>query len=213
MSGPGTVLGLDLAGPAGSARTAGLILVPSGTAWEVAAFREGLSDADILAWMPEGIGVVGLDAPLSYPEGEGSRPADRAARARARDAGLAPATVMAPLAPRMVYLTLRGLGLSRLLMTARPGVRLVEVHPALALALRGLAAGDVRALKRSATVRRRLLAGLERLGVQGAARLPAASDHLVAAAAAALAAADWAAGRPRWCHPADPPHHPYDFAA
>ena len=68
------VLGLDLAGPANAADTAGvLVRIRSGEPALVAA-ETGLNDQAIAALLPgDGNLVVGLDAPLSYQPGGGDR--------------------------------------------------------------------------------------------------------------------------------------------
>jgi hypothetical protein len=38
------------------------------------------------------------------------------------------------------------------------------------------------------------------------------NEHLLAAAAVALATWRWKDGRSNWLHAAQPPHHPFDFA-
>ena len=126
-----------------------------------------------------------------------------------------PGTVIPPTAPRMVYLTLRGISIVRLLVgfcTKEP--RIVEVHPTAAMALRGAPVDDVMNFKGegAGTVRRSLLAWLEERGLRGVSSLPDSSDHLVAACAAALAAWEWSVGESGWRAPAEPPFHPYDFA-
>jgi hypothetical protein len=50
------------------------------------------------------------------------------------------------------------------------------------------------------------------MGLHGIPVLADTSDHFVAACAAALAGWQWAAAKPAWCYPAQPPEHPYDFA-
>ncbi|MFN8589000.1 MAG: DUF429 domain-containing protein [Candidatus Eisenbacteria bacterium] len=211
------VIGLDLAGPGNTADTALVEGEVVGGRLVVRGARRGLDDASIVAAVATaaqaGRVAAGLDAPLSYQMGGGDRPGDRALRALAVRAGLAPGSVMTPTMTRMAYLTLRGISLSRALAALPEPPRVAEVHPGAALALRGAPIADVRDLKRSAPARARLLAWLERAGVDGAAALPADSDHLVAACAAALAAWRWSAGEPAWCLRADPPAHPHDYVA
>ena len=205
------VLGLDLAGPANAADTAAaLYRVESGKPILVET-ATGLDDPAVAALLPPGPGlVVGLDAPLSYQPGGGDRAGDRELRRLLKERGLAPGTVMAPTLTRMAYLTLRGMAIARLIEKLKPEARIVEVHPAGALVLREAAPLDVRELKRSAEARMRLVARLAEAGLGPG--LPAdAGDHLVAAAAAALAAWDWSRGEARWQWQAEPPHHPYDY--
>jgi predicted nuclease with RNAse H fold len=210
------VLGIDLAGPLNKAHTVAAGFCARKEALEYRFDQGDLGDRQIRALIEAEFPadaqlVIGLDAPLSYnPEG-GDRPADSALRRRLIAAGLPAGTVMAPTMSRMVYLTLRGVILARSLTALRSDCRLVEVHPAGAMALRGAPAADIRKLKKTKAARRSLL---DWLAAQGLAGLPpsVADDHTLAAYAAALAAWDWSRGRACWAHPALPPEHPYDFA-
>ncbi len=210
------VIGLDLSGPSNTADTALVLGVAGAGGLALSGHVVGVGDEQILAWVREslvaGETVVGMDAPLSYQPGGGDRPGDQALRERARAAGLRSGSVMPPTLNRMSYLTLRGVSLTRLLGSLAPAPRLVEVHPGAALAVRGAPIADVLELKRDGAARGRLLGWLEAQGLPGARHLPDDSDHLVAAAAAALAAWKWARGEPAWCWAANPPFHPYDFA-
>jgi predicted nuclease with RNAse H fold len=221
---PLQVMGIDAAGPANLRDTSAVVLEVLGSS-RVVRVIAGASDADLVAEvasrLARGPVVVGIDAPLSYCPGGGDRPSDAALRAVLRQAGLASGTVMAPTMTRMAYLTLRGVVLARALeLVAReaagaggqPMLRIVEVHPGGTLVLGGAAPADVRALKREPAARQRLLAHLEARGLRQIPSLLAEEDHHLCAAAAALAARDWAQGRAGWQWPADPPHHPYDFA-
>lgn len=211
------VCGIDLSGPTNTRDTAvASFRIHDGQALRIDAAL-GAGDEALLAHVRgllavDGRVVVALDAPLSYNPGGGDRAADRDLRAHLSAAGLRAATVMPPTMTRMVYLTLRGMGVARLLATLAPAPQILEVHPAGALALHGASPVDVLALKRDRAARQRLLAWLEGQGMQGAAEGPADSDHLVAAQAAALAAWRWAEGRPAWVAPAQPPLHPFDYA-
>ncbi|MEL7061242.1 MAG: DUF429 domain-containing protein [Acidobacteriota bacterium] len=210
------VLGVDLAGPANPQETAMAIARSGGGRLAIETLRGDVADATLLDIVRELTSaataplVLGLDAPLSYQMGGGDRPGDRRLRAMVSAAGLRSGTVMAPTMTRMAYLTLRGVAISRMLAPL-PKVRLVEVHPAAALVLRGAPVADVRELKRDAAARQRLAAWLAEAGVDGAEQ--ASNDHELAACAAALAAARWHEGRAVWLEPARPPHHPFDYAA
>ncbi|WP_428278510.1 DUF429 domain-containing protein [Candidatus Palauibacter sp.] len=214
------VVGVDLSGPVNSAATAIVSLRRSGDAlrYEPRWSRSEADDAAIHAVVREASAadevVVGLDAPLSYNVGGGSRKADKELRARIVKEGMQPGSVMAPTAPRMAYLTPRGIAVARLLASMdedRPP-KIVEVHPGAVFTLGGAPLEDVMSLKTEQEARRRLLRWL---GNRGLSELPpelAESDHSVAACGAALAAWRWACGESSWLYPAEPPHHPYDFA-
>lgn len=209
------VLGVDLAGPANAADTAAVVALAEGGRLRVEQIATGLDDhglwalAESLTEPP--LAVVGLDAPLSYQSGGGDRPGDRELRQALRARGLPAGTVMPPTLTRMAYLTLRGLAVTRMLLALNPALRICEVHPSGVLSLRGADSKTLTALKQSSEARLRLLESLEAAGLAGSASLPATSDHLVAAAAAALGTACWALGRPLWCWPAEPPWHPHDY--
>lgn len=210
------VCGIDLAGPANLRDTAVASFAVSGGTAVLLEARRGLDDAALLAHATGLVQrdrelFVGLDAPLSYNPGGGDRPADRALRQALRAAGLSPGTVMPPTMTRMVYLTLRGISVARLLGTILPVTHIAEVHPAGALVLHGASPADVRALKREEASRRRLLDWLEGQGLVGAGDLPADSDHLIAACAAVLGTWRWADGHSAWLAPPQPPLHPFAY--
>lgn len=91
-------------------------------------------------------------------------------------------------------------------------VRLVEVHPAAALALGGAPVEAVGFFKSEPASRQVLLHWLQGEGLQGVCREANPSDHYVAACACALASWKWSQGRSSWLWPACPPHHPFDFS-
>lgn len=211
------IVGIDLSGPSNVADTAVALFR---TARRGIRLRERLlraDDASIAALLQRSATgsdlVVGLDAPLSYNDGGGDRPADRLLRARAVQAGLRAGSVMPPTLTRMAYLTLRGMTVARLAMAiGGPRTRIVEVHPGAACALRGAPIDAVRDLKRCPVARGALLEWLEGQGLEAVAGRADPGDHFVAACAAALAAWKWHSGAAAWMHPADPPWHPFDVA-
>ncbi|WP_017942529.1 MULTISPECIES: DUF429 domain-containing protein [unclassified Thioalkalivibrio] len=206
-----TIIGVDLSGPGSAAHTSVAVFREQGGALVLLELVAGANDQAILDRIPAGA-IVGLDAPLSYWPTGGSRTSDQSLRRVAVEHGLPAGTVMAPSAPRMAYLTLRGVAVSRMLGSERPDARLVEVHPTVAMVLRGASVATLKAMKHEPEARRELLAWLEGQGLHGVCDLDQASDHSVAACAAALAAWQWRQGKPAWIHPAEPPLHPFDFA-
>ncbi len=217
MSSPTYILGIDPSSPANAADTCAAAFAQQA---DRLSFREAVHGAGDLQIMDlvtslgkEGRVVVGIDAPLSYNAGGGDRLSDKELRRLVITKG-SRVGVMTPTMTRMVYLTLRGVALTRMLESLRPqvDVALVEVHPGACMALRGAPLQDVQAFKREPAARLRLLEWLEAQRVGGVPRLEDLSDHFVAACAAALAAWQWSLGRAVWCHPAQPPEHPYDFA-
>jgi predicted nuclease with RNAse H fold len=211
------VLGIDLSGPGNSADTVCALFTERSEGLELIESLHGASDQDIVALAERLKGkepcVVGLDAPLSYNPGGGDRPADRALRQKIMAQGLAAGSVMPPTLTRMVYLTLRGVTVARLLAEGGgAGLRIAEVHPGAALVLGGAPLASVKAFKNEPAARRQLLGWLSRQGLQqGVCSEADPSDHYVAACACALAAWKWARGDSAWRWSAAPPHHPYDF--
>jgi predicted nuclease with RNAse H fold len=211
------ILGIDLSGPANTADTCLAIFESKGEKLVYRDSRQGADDSQILEAVTThakaGEIIIGLDAPLSYQPGGGDRPCDadlrRLVKAKGGGAG-----VMTPTMTRMAYLTLRGVALTRMLEGLRPAasLRIVEVHPGAVLLLRGAPTRDVAGFKRDPGLRSRLLDWLEAHGLQNLPRRESASDHFVAACAAALGAWQWALGKPTWIARAVPPVHPYDFA-
>lgn len=211
------IVGIDLSGPRNFAETCLVSFEEQGEETHFMDAREGADDDQILEAI-SGLGqkeriIIGIDAPLSYNSKGGDRRSDSDLRRLIHDKGRR-VGIMPPTMIRMVYLTLRGVHLTRLLETLKPQYNLgiVEVHPGACMILRGADAGDVRTLKADSFARERLLDWLETKGLKGIVQTETVSDHYVAACAAALAAWQWSLGKSIWCFTASPPHHPYDFA-
>jgi len=212
------ILSIDLSGPASPEKTGVAWFETRGDNLKFIGSRIGATDSEIAEIAEElaisGDLLVGMDAPLSYEPGGGSRASDKDLRERLQGLGAHSGTVMAPTAPRMAYLTLRGLAVARTLalLSNADRIRIVEVHPGAALLLRGAPVDDVKQFKGSRPVRRRLLNWLGGRGMIGLDDSLATSDHVVAACAGALATWDWGRERSPWTVPAAPPAHPFDFA-
>ena len=210
-------IGIDLSGPSNSKETA-LVAFDASKREYLTVHKSllGADDNNILFFANdlqlEGDLVVGIDAPLSYNVGGGDRPSDNELRMKIVAAGLRSGSVMAPTMTRMVYLTLRGISLARLLLAANERTRVVEVHPGGAMALRGAPVDDVVKFKNNVKSRWNLLAWLQMQGMKKAANIKDPTDHYVAACAGALAAWKWQQNKSVWMHPAEPPVHPFDFA-
>ena len=212
------VVGIDLAGPAGTANTgAACFTVRDGVLHFVSERCDG-SDVGLRALIREkaneGAVVVGIDAPLSYEPGGGQRRRDAALRELIVSRGMRPGSVMAPTAPRMVYLTLRGIALAHAIADSSLGskVEIVEVHPGASMCLHGADLRSVMAFATDDRDRAPLLSWLAAEGLHGVKAPSPCSSHFVAACAAALAAWRWSSGRAAWTASAEPPWHPYDFA-
>ena len=210
------IVGIDLSGPRNIADTC--LASFEGRAEEIHLVDvcEGADDSQILRAV-SGLGakervVIGIDAPLSYNPGGGDRVSDRELRQLVLQKGRV--GIMSPTLMRMVYLTLRGVALTRMLEAMRPqyDLQMVEVHPGACMLLHGAPPEAVSAFKREGIARQRLLDWLEEQGMKVVPRSGAVSDHFVAACAAAFGAWQWAQGKSVWRFPARPPEHPYDFA-
>ncbi len=210
------VLGIDLSGPRNVKDTYVAAFRTSDAALHYLDSIAAADDLSILRLTSDlaarGPVVVGIDAPLSYNPTGGDRPSDsglrRLVQQRKGRIGIMPPTMI-----RMVYLTLRGISLARLLEAAlKPTIRIVEVHPGAAMFLRGADRADLASIKKESGARERLLDWLQTKGLMGVPHAKETPDHFVMACGAALAAWDWTLGRSAWCFPASPPLHPYDFA-
>jgi len=211
------IVGIDLSGPRNFADTCLVSFEEHGEEIHLMDVREGADDDQILEAISglgksEGI-VIGIDAPLSYNPKGGDRPSDSDLRRLVYSQG-GRVGIMPPTLIRMVYLTLRGLQLTRLLETLKMqyDLRIVEVHPGACMNLRGADAGDISKFKTETLARGRLLDWLETKGLRGICRTESVTDHYVAACAAALGAWQWGLGKSVWCFALELPHHPYDFA-
>jgi len=209
------IVGIDLSGPRNFADTCLVSFEEHNEEIHLIDVRDGADDDQILEAI-SGLGqkeriIIGIDAPLSYNPIGGDRPSDselrRLIHANGGGAGIMPPTMI-----RMVYLTLRGLQMTRLLESLKYDLSIVETHPGACMILRGAEANDVRKFKADASVRKHLLDWLETKGLKGISSAETISDHYVAACAAALGAWQWSFGKSIWCFAANPPHHPYDFA-
>jgi predicted nuclease with RNAse H fold len=211
------IVGIDLSGPRNFADTCLVSFEEHGEEIHLIEVHEGADDNQIFQAISS-LGqtkriAIGIDAPLSYNPIGGDRPSDselrRFVHAHGGRVGIMPPTLI-----RMVYLTLRGLHLTRLFESLKPqyDLGIVEVHPGACMMLRGADAVAVRKFKTETFARVHLLDWLGEKGLKGVTRAETITDHYVAACAAALGAWQWSLGKPVWCFAADLPHHPYDFA-
>lgn len=214
---PMRIIGIDLSGPRNFADTCLVSFEKHGEGIQLVEVREGADDHQILAAItslsPKERIVIGIDAPLSYNSTGGDRRSDSELRRLVHERG-GRVGIMPPTMIRMVYLTLRGVVLTRLLESLKPeyDLKIVEVHPGACMLLGGADASYVSKFKSDADARLQLLNWLETKSLKGISREESVSDHYVAACAAALGAWQWSLGKSVWRFPADLPHHPYDFA-
>lgn len=210
-------IGLDLSGPANSVETALVAFKSSRQGFLTSCSMSlGADDNDILysarRYKLEGDIVVGIDAPLSYNIGGGDRPSDSELREKIISAGLKSGSVMPPTMTRMVYLTLRGISVARLLTAVSENIKIVEVHPNAAMVLRGAPTDDVINYKRNEQSRYNLLTWLGQQGLKNIDNVSKPTDHYVAACACALAAWKWYQNKSVWIHRLEQPFHPFDYA-
>jgi predicted nuclease with RNAse H fold len=211
-----STVGLDLSGPAGPENT-GVAVFRVGQ--EKLSFTQAECDGsdagilDLFARLADsGPVLAGIDAPLSYEPGGGFRERDYGLREELMVNGHNLNRVIPPLAQRMVYLTLRGYGVSRLLSTLKTRrIELVEVHPTASLSLRNAPLDDVGLVETSEDSRRAVQGWFDQQGVTSLSFQEGCTSHFVAACAAALAAWRWARGEAVWKRGPEPPFHPYWF--
>ncbi|MGG3468763.1 DUF429 domain-containing protein [Neobacillus pocheonensis] len=215
------VIGIDLSGPSNHKDTVLSVFEKQENQLKFLKWKNNISDHEILKEISEQSQidevVLGIDAPLSYEDGGGDREGDRELRKFIVGLGMKPGSIMPPTLNRMVYLTLRGIKLSReigSLQTPYP-ISIVEVHPGAVIGSR-LSQNDfeyVLNYKQNLSVRN-FIRNL--LGKQNLVDLPILIEeesHSIDACAAALGAWHWKdpAFRPKWNFPAKPPLHPYEY--
>ncbi len=212
------VIGIDLSGPSNTGNTSVVSFQKQGKALFLHEYISPGTDEAIFRLAKELSSssdvVVGIDAPLSYNLGGGDRPADKKLRKRAIEFGMHPGSIMPPTMTRMVYLTVRGMAVARLLESIEntSTIKIVEVHPGAAMALRGAELEQVLGLKKDSSARQKLLEWLQWEGLKGITKERMPDDHYVAACASALAAWKWHSNESVWLERACPPYHPYDYA-
>jgi predicted nuclease with RNAse H fold len=215
------VIGIDLSGPSNHKDTVLVVFEIIKNKLRFVKCRNHMSDEEILkevaAQSQINEVVIGIDAPLSYEDGGGDRESDRSLRKFIVEIGMKPSSVMPPTLHRMVYLTLRGIKLSREIETqASPHpISIVEVHPGAVIGSRlsSIEMDYVLTYKQNLEVRKVLLRWLEQQQLIGIPDTAADENHTIDACAAALGAWHWGdhAFTPKWRYAAKPPLHPYDF--
>lgn len=209
------VIGIDLSGPRNVADTCVTVFDERGGELHFVWALQAAGDQQIFEMISELSKservAVGIDAPLSYQPGGGDRQSDKELRRLVKEKG-GGVGVMPPIMIRMVYLTLRGVALTRTLEALKLPIEIVEVHPGACMLLRDAPAEDVKKFKHDPVARVNLCRWLGTQGLNGLPSGDGLTDHYVAACAAALAAWGWANGSPVWRSPARPPERPYDFA-
>ncbi|WP_273851579.1 DUF429 domain-containing protein [Guptibacillus spartinae] len=201
--------GIDLSGPSNTKDTSLAIFEGSDTHLTFVQLLEGVTDEEIYErFQDKKETFIGMDAPLSYQPGGGDRPSDRSLRRRIVKAGMRSSSIMTPTMTRMVYLTLRGISLSRGLGHAH----IVEVHPGAAIGLRAPHLEAVLGYKTNMELREELKTFLESEGVIGIPNKALKSSHSFDACLAAYAAWKWQQGKSKFLYQAEPPFHPFDLS-
>jgi uncharacterized protein len=215
------VIGIDLSGPANHKDT---VLTVFQVRKDQLSFENMVVDGSdemiistiIVAASTDDV-VVGIDAPLSYQDGGGDRPQDKSIRQFIKSVGLSGSSIMPPTLTKMVYLTLRGISLTRRIMASSDlkNIRFVEVHPGAAIGVRLGADGLYHALnyKKDLASREAIFDWFRTIGFSGLPDEIPYITHQIDACAAALAAWHWAepAKHPEWLWNKTSPEHPFEY--
>jgi len=215
------VIGIDLSGPSNHKDTVMAVFELQDSELKFLNLRRNISDLEILeeihlqSQLDEV--VIGLDAPLSYEDGGGDRIGDKLLRQFIVSLGMKSGSIMPPTFNRMVYLTLRGIKLTREIenLCSQNPISIVEVHPGAVMGSR-ISPIDLEYLlvyKQEMSSRSFIK---NWLGEQHVTQLPSNIDeesHMIDACAAALGAWHWKDPlyEPKWLLPASAPLHPYDY--
>ncbi|WP_339145958.1 MULTISPECIES: DUF429 domain-containing protein [unclassified Sutcliffiella] len=215
------VIGLDLAGPSNHKDTVLTVFKKSKNHLTFHKMISNISDEKILNEVIElsriDEVVIGIDAPLSYEDGGGDRTSDKELRKYIVSLGMKSGSIMTPTFTRMVYLTLRGIKLTReieKLKTIFP-IYIVEVHPGAAMGARvsKIEMEYVLTYKQNLSSREYLKNWFNQQNVIGLPTGVEKESHSIDSCAAALAAWHWAdqSLKPKWIFPSIHPLHPYDY--
>jgi uncharacterized protein len=215
------VIGIDLSGPSNHKDTVMAVFELQDGELSLLKLRRNIGDLDILEEIQDQSQkdevVIGIDAPLSYEDGGGDRIGDKLLRQYIVSLGMKSGSIMPPTFNRMVYLTLRGIKLTREIESLKSNnpILIVEVHPGAIIGSR-ISQKDVEyvlSYKQEMSSRSFLK---NWLGQQLLTKLPSYIDeesHMIDACAAALGAWHWKdpSLKPNWLLPANLPLHPYDY--
>ena len=210
------IFGIDLSGPSNTKESALVSFEARDDSLQMVTAIGGATDLSVYDAIIENSAnvevIVGIDAPLSYNPGGGDRESDKDLRKHLIAKGMSSGSVMPPTLTKMAYLTLRGISVARFLERyPNKKIKIAEVHPSGAMALRGAPVESIKKMKTSIRAKRTLLQWLVNQGLNGIDASGSVSDHYVAACAAALAAWKWRLGEPVWIFKSKMPFHPYDF--
>ncbi len=138
---------------------------------------------------------VFIDAPLSYSENGGCRNSDNDLRTRLKAGGFSKIAVMVPTFNRMIYLTARGIRLTRLLSLIK-NCRIVETHPGAWLVLSGYDYELIQRIKKDSSAIQSLTNAMSSKGYEFI-DLPQ-NDHELMSVACALAGHAYLSGNQSW---------------
>lgn len=212
-------IGLDLSGPSNTKDTVLVHFEKQGDKLYYEQHETPVNDHALLTYV-ESIAsrdsvTIGIDAPLSYEDGGGDRESDRSLRSFITELGMKGASIMPPTMMRMVYLSLRGIRITREIerLSTPYEIHLVEVHPGAALGARMENIDDVLYYKQDHSIRKRIRTWFDSQQMLGVPERMAEESHTIDACAAALAAWHWQDPdhEPAWLFRACPPLHPYEF--
>jgi uncharacterized protein len=215
------VIGIDLSGPSNHKDTVMAVFELLNGVLKFVELKRNIGDLEILeeihAHSQIDEVVIGLDAPLSYQDGGGDRFGDKSLRQYIVSLGMKSGSIMPPTFNRMVYLTLRGIKLTREIenLTSKNPISIVEVHPGAVIGSR-ISPLDLEYVLRYKQEMSSRSFIKNWLGEQRITKLPSNIDeesHMIDACAAALGAWHWKDPlyEPKWLLPANPPLHPYDY--
>ncbi|TDL75777.1 DUF429 domain-containing protein [Rhodococcus qingshengii] len=215
------VIGIDLSGPSNHKDTVLSLFEKQDRELKFLKLMSDVSDFEILEEIQtqskKDEVIIGMDAPLSYEDGGGDRQGDKLLRQFIISLGMKSGSIMPPTLNRMVYLTLRGIKLTREIenMKTFNPISIVEVHPGAAIGSRLPQEDFPYVLKYKQDLSSRCFIR-NWLGEQQLTQLPKSiveESHIIDACAAALSAWHWRDPlfKPKWLLPANPPLHPYDY--
>ncbi|MCM3569242.1 DUF429 domain-containing protein [Neobacillus mesonae] len=215
------VIGIDLSGPSNHKDTVLTVFERCSGELKFIKLMSDIGDMEILneicsqSQLDEV--VIGMDAPLSYQDGGGDRSGDKELRKFIVSLGMKPGSIMPPTLNRMVYLTLRGIKLTREVerLPCRNPIYIVEVHPGAIIGSR-LAREDleyVLSYKQDFSARVFIRKWFKEQKLINLPVIIQNESHSIDACAAALGAWHWQDHeyKPMWLYPANPPLHPYDY--
>jgi uncharacterized protein len=215
------IIGIDLSGPANHKDTVLTVFHLHKGMLEFQGMVEGASDEMLISRieaesMSDGV-VIGIDAPLSYQDGGGDRPQDKSIREFIKGYGMSGSSIMPPTLTKMVYLTLRGIGISRRInyINTLHEIKIVEVHPGAAIGTRigSSKLPHVLQYKKERQSRAAIFTWFESMGLNKLPEEIIDSTHKMDSCAAALAAWHWTdpTKHPTWHWKTISSQHPFEF--